>query len=57
MGEQLAASAVTRRLQKPDGAVLLDLLLDWAPDEGSRNRILVTNPAELYRFTYEAVSK
>jgi predicted TIM-barrel fold metal-dependent hydrolase len=35
---------------KPDDAVLFDLLADWAPDETMRNRILVDNPAALYRF-------
>ncbi len=35
---------------KPDDAVLLDVLLDWAPDEATRRRILVDNPAELYGF-------
>jgi D-galactarolactone isomerase len=35
---------------KPDDAALLDLLLDWAPDERVRDRILVENPAELYGF-------
>jgi D-galactarolactone isomerase len=34
----------------PDDAVLLDLLLDWAPDEATRRRILVDNPAALYGF-------
>jgi D-galactarolactone isomerase len=34
----------------PDDADLLDLLLDWAPDEASRRVILVDNPAGLYRF-------
>ncbi len=34
----------------PDDADLLDLLLDWAPDEKTRNRILVDNPARLYGF-------
>jgi D-galactarolactone isomerase len=34
----------------PDEADLLDLLLDWAPDEHTRRKILVDNPAELYRF-------
>jgi D-galactarolactone isomerase len=34
----------------PDDADLLDLLLDWAPDEAARRRILVDNPAELYGF-------
>jgi D-galactarolactone isomerase len=35
---------------KPSDAALLDLLLDWAPDEATRQRILVDNPAELYGF-------
>jgi D-galactarolactone isomerase len=35
---------------KPDDAILFDLLADWAPDEAVRNRILVDNPAALYRF-------
>lgn len=34
----------------PDEAVLLDLLLDWVPDDATRRRILVDNPAELYGF-------
>jgi predicted TIM-barrel fold metal-dependent hydrolase len=29
---------------------LLDLLLDWAPDDATRRRILVDNPAALYGF-------
>jgi D-galactarolactone isomerase len=33
---------------KPDDAVLFDLLSDWAPDEATRNRILVDNPVALY---------
>jgi predicted TIM-barrel fold metal-dependent hydrolase len=36
--------------QKPDDAVLLDLLSDWAPDEAIRHRILVENPQTLYGF-------
>ncbi len=31
-----------------DDIKLLDLMLDWAPDEAIRNRILVDNPAEAY---------
>lgn len=34
----------------PDDADLLDLLLDWAPDEATRRRIMVDNPAHLYGF-------
>jgi predicted TIM-barrel fold metal-dependent hydrolase len=34
----------------PDDAVLFDLLRDWAPDEATRQRILVTNPEALYGF-------
>ena len=36
--------------EKPDDAVLFDLLGDWAPDEATRRRILVDNPAKLYGF-------
>ena len=35
---------------KPDDAVLFDLLSGWAPDEATRRRILVDNPAKLYGF-------
>jgi D-galactarolactone isomerase len=34
----------------PDDATLLDLLLDWAPGEQDRVKILASNPAELYGF-------
>ena len=34
----------------PDDGDLLDLLGDWAPDPATRHRILVDNPAALYRF-------
>ena len=35
----------------PDDGDLLDLLADFAPDERTRNLILVENPARLYDFT------
>ena len=35
---------------KPDDAVLFDLLSGWAPDAATRQRILVDNPATLYGF-------
>ena len=35
---------------KPDDAVLFDLLSAWAPEEATRNRILVANPQALYGF-------
>ena len=35
---------------KPDDALLFDLLSVWAPDEATRNRILVQNPETLYGF-------
>ncbi len=35
---------------KPDDAVLFDLLAAWAPEEATRNRILVDNPQWLYGF-------
>lgn len=34
----------------PDDGDLVDLLSDFAPDETTRNRILVDNPATLYEF-------
>ncbi len=34
----------------PSSPDLMDLLLDWVPDEATRERILVRNPAELYGF-------
>jgi D-galactarolactone isomerase len=35
---------------KPNDAVLFDLLSEWAPDEATRRRILVSNPETLYGF-------
>ncbi len=32
----------------PKDAWMLDMLLDWAPDEAVRKKILVDNPARLY---------
>ncbi len=40
----------SERENKPDDAILFDLLLDWAPEERVRNRILVQNPEALYGF-------
>lgn len=37
-------------VNKPDDAALFDLMARWAPDEKTRNRILVDNPAALYGF-------
>ena len=34
----------------PNDGLLLDLMLDFAPDEAVRNRILVDNPARLFGF-------
>ncbi len=36
--------------KKPDDADLLDVLLDWAPDDAVRKKILVDTPARLYGF-------
>jgi D-galactarolactone isomerase len=36
--------------KRPDDADLLDLLLDWTPEEATRRMILVDNPARLYGF-------
>ena len=39
------------QMTPPDEAILLDYLLDWAPREADRKRILVDNPVSLYGFT------
>ena len=36
--------------RKPDDADLLDLLLDWAPDDAMRRKILADNAADLFGF-------
>jgi 2-pyrone-4,6-dicarboxylate lactonase len=36
--------------QMPNDGVLCDLLADWIPDSDMRKRLLVDNPAKLYRF-------
>jgi len=40
----------TEKNSKPDDAILFDLLAEWAPEDSTRNHILVTNPEELYGF-------
>jgi D-galactarolactone isomerase len=40
----------TERKNPPDDEALLELLADWAPEEATRKKILVDNPAELYGF-------
>jgi predicted TIM-barrel fold metal-dependent hydrolase len=37
--------------RKPNDAMLFDLLTEWAPDDRTRHRILVENPASLYGFS------
>ncbi|MGA7265735.1 MAG: amidohydrolase family protein [Stellaceae bacterium] len=44
----------SERDNKPDDAILFNLLLDWAPDERIRNGILVQNPEALYGFPKSA---
>jgi 2-pyrone-4,6-dicarboxylate lactonase len=34
----------------PNDVALLDMMLDWAPDETTRTRIFVDNPAEIFGF-------
>ena len=34
----------------PNDGALFDMLADWAPDEDTRRRILVDNPAQLYGY-------
>ena len=36
--------------KRPSDEDLMDLLLDWAPEESARRKMLVDNPAELYGF-------
>jgi predicted TIM-barrel fold metal-dependent hydrolase len=36
--------------EKPNDAILFDLLAEWAPDEAMRRRVLVDNPEALYGF-------
>ena len=40
----------TEKTNKPDDAILLDLLAQWAPNEPTRHRILVENAEVLYGF-------
>jgi predicted TIM-barrel fold metal-dependent hydrolase len=43
--------AVSRQgVPMPNDGDLADLLLEWIPDEEQRKRVLVDNPARLYRF-------
>jgi predicted TIM-barrel fold metal-dependent hydrolase len=39
--------------EMPDAGHLLDLFNDWTPDEATRRRILVDNPARLYGFPHD----
>jgi D-galactarolactone isomerase len=40
--------------EKPDDALLFDLLATWSPDDKTRHRILVSNPEALYGFARSA---
>ena len=40
----------SEKTNKPDDALLLDLIAEWVPNEAVRNRIFVDNPAVLYGF-------
>ena len=42
---------VTRPGEMPDAGHLFELFQQWTPDEATRARILVGNPAKLYGFT------
>jgi D-galactarolactone isomerase len=39
---------------KPNDALLFDLLTEWVPDPATRTAILVDNPATLYGFPKSA---
>ena len=41
----------TPGVPKPDDAWMLDMLLDWVPEEAVRKKVLVDNPAHLYGFS------
>ena len=34
----------------PNDGDLVDLLGEWIPDAGTRRKVLVDNPAQLYQF-------
>ena len=40
----------TPGIVKPTNAAMLDIVLDWVPDEAARRKVLVDNPAKLYGF-------
>jgi predicted TIM-barrel fold metal-dependent hydrolase len=40
--------------EKPNDALLFDLLTEWAPKNADRDRILVENPEVLYGFPKSA---
>jgi D-galactarolactone isomerase len=40
----------TPGIQKPKDAWMLDMLLNWVPDQAARKKVLVDNPARLYGF-------
>jgi D-galactarolactone isomerase len=40
----------TPGLDKPDDAWTLDMMMEWVPDEATRHKALVDNPARLYGF-------
>jgi predicted TIM-barrel fold metal-dependent hydrolase len=42
---------------KPDDALVFDLLLQYAPDESTRRRMLVENPEALYGFPKSQAGK
>jgi predicted TIM-barrel fold metal-dependent hydrolase len=40
----------TPGITKPNDIWMLDMLLDWVPDEATRKKVLVDNPARVYEF-------
>jgi 2-pyrone-4,6-dicarboxylate lactonase len=48
-GEAIGRTSIDGR-EMPNDGDLLDLLLEWVPDEATRNRILVDNACALYGF-------
>jgi D-galactarolactone isomerase len=41
----------------PSDSDLLDLMLDWVPDEATRNLIFVDNPIEAFGYPKARASK
>lgn len=50
-------ASIAGEKELPDDAQLLDLLGEWATDQGLRHTVLVDNPCQLYGFRYPAAPR